>query len=325
MTAPVLPRYPVYIVSKGRSDTAMTAKLLLKDGVPFHIVVEPQEHDAYAAVVGAEHVLTLPFSNLGRGSIPARNWIWEHARATRAQRHWILDDNIRDTMRRFRAIKIPCHAGVALAAIEDFCDRYENIGIAGMNYDYFALNRRKIAPFFRNCHVYSSLLIRNNLPYRWRGRYNEDTDLCLQLLAGGLCTVLFNAFMIQKVPTLTMKGGNATELYQGDGRLKMARALERMWPGVVTTKRRFNRPQHVVKDSWRKFDTPLVLRADVVLDTLASHEYGLQLVEKKPIASKAFKALLRDRLVNVETRSAKARRKSAPRVTTPARSGKRKS
>ena len=58
--------------------------------------------------------------------------------------------------------------------------------------------------------------------------------------------------------TMTMKGGNMAQLYQGDGRLTMARSLERMWPGVVSINRRFGRPQHVVKNSWRNFDTSLI-------------------------------------------------------------------
>src|SRR3972149_3358983 len=100
----------------------------------------------------------------------------------------------------------------------------------------FVPDKRQVAPFFLNTHVYSCLLILNSLPYRWRGRYNEDTDLCLQVLSAGWCTVLINAFMVDNMPTMTMRGGNTEELYQDDGRLKMARHLERLWPGVVETK-----------------------------------------------------------------------------------------
>lgn len=251
-------RYPVYVISKGRTGKdALTAIYLAKDNVPFHLVVEPQEYDAYAEQFGAERVYELPFSNLGLGSIPARNWVWEHAKETGAERHWILDDNMRGFYRRYKARRIRCHSGLALAACEDFVDRYENIAIGGLNYKMFVPDREPVAPFFLNCHVYSCLLIRNDLPYRWRGRYNEDTDLCLQVLANGWCTVTLNAFSVDKMPTMTMKGGNSDQLYQGDGRAKMARSLERVWPGVVSVDRRFRRPQHVIKGGWRYFDTPL--------------------------------------------------------------------
>ena len=48
----------------------------------------------------------------------------------------------------------------------------------------------------RNCphsRIYSCNLIRTDIPYRWRGRYNEDTILSLDILRGGHCTLLFNA------------------------------------------------------------------------------------------------------------------------------------
>jgi hypothetical protein len=77
-----------------------------------------------------------------------------------------------------------------------------------------------------------------------------------------------------------MKGGNTDALYRGDGRLKMARSLERLWPRVVTVRRRFKRPQHVVRYNWRKFDVPLRRRGDLSLEDLPLvDEYGLKLVK----------------------------------------------
>lgn len=276
----LIPRYPVYVPSKGRSSAGQTARFLIADGVPFHLVVEPQEREQYAKAFGEERLLVLPFSNLGLGSIPARNWIWEHAKAAGHARHWIMDDNIQKIYRRFHGRRLPCASGAALRLTEDFIERYTNVGIGGMNYEMFIPSTLKAPPFFLNCHVYSTLLIRNDLPYRWRGRYNEDTDLCLQVLAGGLCTVAMNAFVIKKLWTMTVKGGNTEDLYQGDGRLKMARSLKRLWPYVVDVKRRFKRPQHVVRGAWKGFDTQLIRRDDIDWDALANagnDEHGLRL------------------------------------------------
>jgi hypothetical protein len=199
----VIPRYPIYIVSKGRADVGLTAKMFERDCVPFKLVVEPQERQVYADTFGAGNILTLPFSNLGRGSIPARNWCWEHAIASGHDRHWVLDDNILEIRRLYKGRRIPCDAGPALAAVEDFTDRYENIAISGLNYQMFGTPQSP--PFYLNVHVYSCLLIRNSLPQRWRGRYNEDTDLCLQVLSAGWCTVLVNAFLANKMTTMKMK------------------------------------------------------------------------------------------------------------------------
>ena len=207
-----MPRYPVYVISKGRFENCLTAKFLERDGVDFRLVVEPQERDQYASRFGPQRVLTLPFSNLGLGSIPARNWVWEHSKSAGHQRHWILDDNIRHIARRYKGTRIECDPEIAFVAVEDFVDRYENVGIAGLNYTMFAPDGPPAPPFRLNAHVYSCLMIWNDLPYRWRGRYNEDTDLCLQVLSGGWCTVQVGTFLIAKIRTMMMKGGNSAQL-----------------------------------------------------------------------------------------------------------------
>ena len=281
-----LPRYPIYIPSKGRFENCLTAKFLLNDLVPFRLVVEPQEREQYATKFGEENVLVLPFRD--RGSvIPVRNWIKERATADGHERHWQLDDNIRDIWRHYRGERLHCRSGVALAAAEDFVDRYENIAVAGLDYVMFGMYPNR--PFTLNTRVYSCSLVLNSLPNQWRGQYNEDADLCLQVLADGWCTVLIHAFMIQKIGTMNMKGGNTDEIYQDDGRLRMARSLERMWPGVVTTSRRFKRPQHVVRDAWKKFDTPLRRKPSVEINKLEPNEYGMKLRQVRPIKSESLK------------------------------------
>ena len=89
------PRYPVYVISKGRWETRLTVKALDSCGIPYRIVIEPQERDQYAEVIDPARILVLPFAELGQGSIPARNWVWDHATEEGHRRHWILDDNIR--------------------------------------------------------------------------------------------------------------------------------------------------------------------------------------------------------------------------------------
>ena len=229
--------------------------------MPFHVVVEPQEADAYAAAFGEERVLVLPFSDLGLGPIPARNWLWEHAREQGAERHWSLNDNILGIARNYGGKRVRCPAGPALAGIKDFVDRYENIAMGSLHHSCFGFGQQ--AAFRVNTSVYSCMLIRNDLPHRWRGRLNEDTDLSLQVLADGWCTVNVNAFVIRKVVTMAMAGGNTDELYQGDGRLTMAKELQRRWPHVTTITRKYGRPQHHI--AWRKFDTPLKLKPDIDL------------------------------------------------------------
>lgn len=285
-----LPRYPVYVPSKGRAGACLTARFLTRDRCPFYLVVVPSEEEAYRREFPDAEILVLPGEDLRL--LGTRLWIREHSEAAGHERHWQLDDNAQDIRRLYRGRRIRAAAGLALRTVEDFVDRYENVGVAGLNYQMFVTPQTR-DPYFLNVHVYSCSLIWNRMPHTWRLLYNDDTDLCLQVLSGGLCTVLFNVFMFDKVPTMTVRGGNTDDLYQGDGRLRMARALEREWPGVVTTKRRFRRPQHVVKGSWKHFDTPLIRRPDVDFSALPPvDEYGAELRAIREVRSPGIAATL---------------------------------
>lgn len=281
-----MPRYPVYVPSKGRHASGSTVKFLLADGVPFKLVVEPSEEAAYRAAFPAADVLVMPRDNMRL--LGARLWIREHSIAAGHDRHWQLDDNIKRIRRTWRGRRLPCESGPALRVCEDLTDRYANVGLSGLNYWFFVRGGSQ-PPFTVNTHVYSCSLVNNRMPHKWRLVYNDDTDLCLQVIAGGMCTINVNAFTTEKALTMTVKGGNTADLYQGDGRLIMARALERMWPGVVTVDRRFKRPQHVV--DWAKLKSTLVLKEGVELHDLPPNEYGLALTQ---VADEVRDPVLRD-------------------------------
>lgn len=278
------PRYPIYIVSKGRWESRLTSKTLERMHTPYRIVIEPQEWDAYAAVIDPRKILVLPFSNLGQGSIPARNWIWEHAIQEGHQRHWIIDDNIDGFYRFNHNRKIPVADGTILAVMEEFVDRYENVPMAGPNYEHFAPRREpNTLPFRLNTRIYSCILLSNVMSQRWRGRYNEDTDLSLRFLKDGQCTILFNAFLAKKKATMLMTGGNTDELYKQnatfDGRLEMARSLQRQHPDVVKITRKWGRWQHQV--DYRPFRKNRLIKKPGLIIPETPNEYGMRLVSRK--------------------------------------------
>lgn len=279
------PKYPIYIISKGRWEKRLTAKALVSINVPFQIVIEPQEYDSYAAVIDPTRILVLPFSNLGQGSIPARNWVWEHSISVGADRHWILDDNINHFGRLNKNKRVRVTSGAIFKAAEDFADRYENVALAGFQYRGFTEERGRHPPFILNTRIYSCILIQNNIPYRWRGRYNEDTDLSLRALKDGWCTVLFYAFFADKVTTMTMKGGNTDELYQDDGRLKMAQSLQRQHPDVTTITWRWNRWQHHV--DYRPFKYNKLIPKSGIEIPEGINNYGMVLKHVEPKGSAA--------------------------------------
>jgi hypothetical protein len=193
--------------------------------VPHYIVIEPQDEELYEDAL--DHfgirpyvaLLVAPFSNHGDGPGRARNWAWDHSISIGAKAHWVLDDNISDFYRLHKNKRIRVESGAIFRAAEDFVDRYENVPISGFQYRFFIAPNSKYPPFVANTRIYSTLLIRNDCKHRWRGRYNEDTDICLRVLKDGDCTIQFNAFMQGKCATQTVKGGNTQEFYHAEGDL----------------------------------------------------------------------------------------------------------
>jgi len=273
------PKYPIFIISKGRWESRKTSKTLEMMNVPYHIVVEPQEYKKYAAVIDKKKILVLPFKNLGLGSIPARNWVWDYSISIGAKQHWIMDDNIDSFLRLNRNMKSYVTSGTILKCAEDFVDRYENIGMSGLQYDYFCPAPTAVPPFYLNTRIYSCILLRNDLKLRWRGRYNEDTDLSIRILKKGLCTILFNAFLAGKTPTGLDKGGNADELYKDDGRLKMAQSLVDQHPKIVKIVWKFGRWQHLVY--YQHFKKNKLIKKDKYKNIKGINNYGMVLVQKK--------------------------------------------
>ena len=252
------PEYPIYIVSKGRWETRLTSRALEEMNVPYHIIVEKSEYDKYAAVIDPAKILITPEKynteydpfwkdddpRIGPGA--ARNFAWQHSIDNGYDWHWVMDDNLDAFHRMTDNIKAEVTSGTIFKCMEDFVLRYDNIAIAGPNYYNFAKATEALPPYVKNTRIYSCLFIRNDIPYRWRGRYNEDTDICLRVLKDGWATLQFNAFLQGKVTTQRMKGGNHEQFYENDGTYLKSKMLEDMHPDVAKVVWKFNRWHHHV-------------------------------------------------------------------------------
>jgi len=286
------PRYPIYIPTKGRWESRLTVRFLENVGVPYKIVVERQEYKKYAAVVDRKNIITLPFRD--KGLTATRNWIWDFARDSGVERFWTLDDNIGARLvthgytglfRFYKNMQIPVLTGTPFRIIEDFVDRYENIAIAGMNYFMFVNRKDNPTPFYLNSRVYSNMLLPTDIrspktgePYRNEmDKYNDDTDLNLRVLKDGWCTVLFNAFLVWKRPTMTIKGG-MDSLYESDGRWQASEELREKHPDVTKVVWRFHRWHHIVDYSkFRK--NKLIRKKGVQRPKEKVDNYGLKLIK----------------------------------------------
>ena len=286
------PKYPVYIVSKGRWETRQTSKALERMKVPYHIVVEKHEWKKYASVIDKNKILVLPEKELeiydtcdllgdtkSKGPGAARNFCWLHSYENYHKRHWVMDDNISAFGRIWDNLYTHVASGTIFRCAEDFVDRYTNVAIAGFNYDHFAKAKTIIPPYVLNTRIYSCLLINNNIPFRWRGRYNEDTDLSLRVLKAGWCTVQFNAFIQEKATTQKVKGGNTKEFYEKEGTKPKSEMIAKLHPDVAKVVWRFNRWHHHV--NYKPFkDNELIIKEGLDIPKRVNN-YGMIRVNKK--------------------------------------------
>jgi len=272
------PKYPIYIISKGRATKCITARELTEMKVPFTLVVEPQELAQYQAEWPDAHIIVTPFSNLGQGSIPVRNYVWEIAKTNKFERYWILDDNIEKFYRLHMNEKYKVADGTIFRCVEDFVDRFSNVPMAGMNYASFCKKTDPVPPFYLNTRIYSCILLETNRDERWRGRYNEDTDLSIRFLKQGLCTILFNAFLCGKVTTMRMTGGNTDSLYKDtDNRKEFAESLVEQHPDVAKVSFKFGRWHHHV--DYRSFKSnKLIYKTTPPTKDTPPNNYGMRLV-----------------------------------------------
>jgi hypothetical protein len=262
-THKIEPKYPIYVITKGRWEKTFTINTLEDMGVNFYICVEPKEYENYSSnpKIDKNKILVLPenFSERGQGAVPVRNFCWEHSVEMGYEKHWQLDDNIQWFYRWNQNVQKKVRDGVFFRIMEDFSDRYENIGLTSCQYKSFIpgidTGRKQ---FIVNTRAYSCILINSKLlderlDERWRGRYNDDTDLSLRVLStGDLTTVNFHTLLSGKQTSGSMKGG-MQEIYENhshSGYQKKFDSLKEQWGDIVTlTNKRHvdGRPHHVIQ------------------------------------------------------------------------------
>jgi len=287
-------KYPIYIVSKGRWESRLTSKALEAMNVSYNIVVENSEYKKYTRVIDKKKILILPQSYLdeydtcddlgnskSKGPGAARNFCWDHSIEQGFRYHWVMDDNINGFCRLNKNMKIRVDSGVIFRCAEDFVRRYKNVALSGFNYDFFCKSRQVLPPFVLNTRIYSCLLIKNNTPYRWRGRYNEDTDLSIRMLKDGWCTIQFNAFLQNKVTTQVIAGGNTKEFYAKEGTLPKSEMIQKLHPNITEVVWKFGRWHHQIY--YRHFKKNRLIKKSRFKDIKGINNYGMVLIKKKGI------------------------------------------
>jgi len=283
----VNPEFPIFIPSKGRYNSCYTMRALEYLGVPYKAVVEPQEYKYYVAALGENNVLELPHRD--KGLVVTRNWIWDYAEAMGTEWFWTFDDNIKSFHRWNHNRIIDVADGTILKCIEDFTRRYSNVIISGMQYYMFTVRKSLRPAFSQNARVYSNMFIKTNATnpegkkYRNEGYYNDDTDLNLRIMKDGNCTILFNAFVVQKLPTMTVSGGieyERSENKEEDSRWIASEELRQKHPDVTEVTRKFGRWHHHV--DYSSFRGNPLKKVEGLEVPKGINNYGMKLVRVDP-------------------------------------------
>jgi len=251
-----MPKYPIFIPSRGRFDNCLTAKYLDEENLPYHLIIEPQEEVNYSKYFNKNKIIVLPENN--RGLSYSRNFIKDYSKSNNDDFHWQLDDRAISLIKNQSGKIIKEKASIAINMAKSFIDKYENIAIAGFAHSAFGKYKKK--PFDLNVQVYSFVLVSNKNNIKWRHGIQEDTDYALQVLTMGWCTVLFNIYQIYKHSTGKIKGGMTDFQYKGNGRLKQIKELQRRWGSEIKITKKFGIPKAVTSHIWRKFTTVLKLK-----------------------------------------------------------------
>lgn len=267
-------KYPIYIPTKGRFESRKTVKALLEMGADFRVVIESHEYDLYKKILKDSQILILPYSHPNESSqlVTTRNWIKNHSISEGHKRHWQFDDNIKAFYRMNNNKRIKVLSPVIFRCVEDFVDRYTNIAMAGLNYMNYAIPDGR-PPYFINSRVYSMSLVNNELPYMWRGIYNDDTDICLRMLKDGYCTINFNAFSGDKDATMITRGGNTPIYTTGDLRSDFVDSLIEQHPDVVKKVWRFERWHHEV--NYKPFKNNMLIKKEGLIIEDKVNNYGM--------------------------------------------------
>lgn len=301
------PKYPIYIVSKGRWDQFYyhTSRSISLIHVHHYICVEPQEVEAYekSEINKSEycHILPMDMSykqkyntlgNLGNsnatGSGAARNFCADHAKSNGFDMCWILDDNTEAFFRYWRGRRIIAYTPETFRSVERFVERYENIGLAGLNYHMFVINQDERPPFITNSKVYSYGLWNLKCPYIYQeGRYNEDVIQSLKILDTGYwTTVQWNLYLARKLRTQLLKGGNTTEIYDKKygGTFTKSQMLVERFPQYAKLVWKFKRWHHEV--NYTHFKQKLILKEEFKYlqdkDYNEINEHGAYIVKIDP-------------------------------------------
>lgn len=256
------PQYPIYIPTFQRHETCYTARTLEDlDIENYYLVIRNDETEITNYKKAIKNfklkckllIIKNEFYEEQKKqgndySIIPRNYAYEHAINNGFSHHWCIDDNIKGFFRRNNGVILEFkNTGYPLYFVEEYMKKYNNLYQCGIQYRHlgFAMGHRN--PIIYNSRIYSCILIKHIDGFKWRGKYNEDTDLSIRLLKSGYSTMTFQNILCGKQGTSSVKGGNTDAFHKTEmGYTDKANSLKDQHPDITKVIIKYNRPHHHV-------------------------------------------------------------------------------
>ena len=249
------PPYPIVVCSKGRPK-GTTFNLLRTAGLPYMVIVEPQDKDAYLETHKEAELLVMEHDNLGL------SYARQVALDSMDGRYWMLDDDI-SSFYRTNFVTHRCEKTDIVEALT--CSQYEAgnamLDVVGLSYRQFAWSAKTPVRAWTNAD--GAVLINALAVKEAGGRYNPDLKLkadrffaleCAMkgLRVGSVMAYAFSANMrAGNTDTPMLAGGQTTEY---NDRLAIQRSVNLMkehFGPMVTVVDKGGRPD--IKVNWKPF------------------------------------------------------------------------
>lgn len=256
-------QYPIYIPTYKRHNTCYTAISLEKLGIKsYHLVIRntAEEITNYTNAIEKfklTHAILLPIDDdfykdqeeQGNGySIIPRNFAYQHAINANYTHHWIIDDNIKGFYMKNKGVILPFeNTCYPLVFVEEYMKQYSSLAQCAIQYKHLGFSSSDRNIIILNSRCYSCILLKHINGYRWRGKYNEDTDLSLRLLKDGYATMTFQNILCDKQCTSSVRGGNTDAFHKSEtGYDNKAESLIAQHPDVTKKIIKYSRVHHQV-------------------------------------------------------------------------------
>lgn len=245
---------PIYIASKGRPE-GQTFQLLRDCGLPYTVVVEPQDALAYAE---AGHPEVVQLDKDDQGLAYVRQVILDQARALGGW-VWVLDDDITGFYVRTgpagRGRLQRCTAALALTGAEHAFRNVDGVRVAALGYQQFVWSARYSYALNSYCDV--AVALHGDLPASVRFDpamgLKCDRDIVLQILSLGLRSLRWEGHAFS-APKNGSNAGGLSPVYAEDGREAAdSRAMCAKWGEAVCTFQTKPDGRPDVRINWRLF------------------------------------------------------------------------